>query len=122
MDRRELHNKGYSSRRWRRRSKLEKAKSPLCIRCEEQGRTTPAEVSHHINSFRNIQDFLTAPVLSLCRRCHELEHGRGDQKHFSKEIGLDGFPVDPAHEFNRGELRSVNEARLKQAAARRKKR
>jgi 5-methylcytosine-specific restriction protein A len=115
------HSSLYTNRRWRRRARLEKAANPVCKRCEQAGIIVPAEVSHHLEDHGgNALKFFAGPVMSLCRRCHELTHNRGDRRNFSLAIGADGFPIDPAHEFYRGELRSVNAAKLK--AARRKKR
>jgi hypothetical protein len=105
------HSSLYTNRRWKRRARLEKAANPICKRCELAGIIVPAEVSHHTQDHQgNALKFFAGPVLSLCRRCHELEHGRGDQRTFDKTIGPDGFPIDPAHDFNQGELRSVNAA------------
>jgi 5-methylcytosine-specific restriction enzyme A len=120
--RRELHNL-YTNRRWRRRARLEKAASPVCVVCWDSGITNPAEVSHHVEDFGDDRfKFFTSPVISLCRHHHELTHGRGDQRDYDLTIDASGWPCDPRHPANRQELKSVSEAKQKLAAARRKKR
>ena len=69
--------RGYD-RAWRRLRELKLSASPLCERCKAKGLVVPANVVHHRdhdqhnNAWRNLE--------SLCRVCHEAEHGR-DRRH-----------------------------------------
>jgi 5-methylcytosine-specific restriction protein A len=64
----------YNNQHWRKVREYKLNLSPLCERCQEQGRITSAAAVHHIdhNSTNNNIDNLQ----SLCRECHEIIHKR----------------------------------------------
>ena len=68
--------RGYTSR-WARVREMKLRRDPVCEDCTSEGRTTRAEIVHHIdgnprhNEFENLR--------SLCRVCHGRRHRRGGQ-------------------------------------------
>jgi 5-methylcytosine-specific restriction endonuclease McrA len=73
-------------------------KQPLCEKCSELGRVTAAEQVDHIKVPNGDYSLQRDPnnLRSLCASCHALKT-RG--KRYSKEVGLDGMPIDPNHPF-----------------------
>lgn len=89
------HDKDYirliSSVRWRKLRRDKLAKMPICERCQQEGKITPATEVHHI---RPVETALTLwqkqslmfdehNLLSLCHDCHRLIHK--EMKQNSKE-------------------------------------
>ena len=73
-------------------------REPLCEKCQELGRVVAATQVDHIvvpnGDYRLQRD--PTNFRSLCAECH----GRKTRgKTYSKEVGLDGLPIDPAHPF-----------------------
>ena len=90
----------YGSRRWRKRTRLQKQHHPLCERCEREGRTTEAMLSHHVVPHNGDKvAFYYGKLESLCLSCHLVEHGRAPMRGYVTDIGPDGFPLDPRHPF-----------------------
>ena len=88
----------YCSSRWRRRTALQLKWRPMCERCEREGRTTAATLSHHLvphNGDRYL--FFYGALESLCFNCHLLEHGRAPMRDYETDVGSDGWPLDAAH-------------------------
>lgn len=49
---------------------------PLCEICEQENRTTPATIVHHLVALRDNGDRLSFDNLqSVCHQCHEKIHG-----------------------------------------------
>lgn len=75
----------YNSARWQRLRRAKLIDSPLCEKCAEKGRVTPAEDIHHIVSFMSTDDpyerkFLAYDydnLMSLCKKCHQNIHNNG---------------------------------------------
>lgn len=104
----------YKTARWQKLRAHQLAAEPLCRFCADAGRLTPASVVDHIEPHRGDLDlfFRVSNLQSLCDaepwRCHskikqiEERHAEADKRRgYSTEIGLDGWPVDPAHPMNR---------------------
>jgi 5-methylcytosine-specific restriction protein A len=95
----EKHRPGASQRgygaRWRKLREMHLAKEPLCRRCGEVGRTTPATVVHHRKAHRGDLGLLYDPenLEALCKPCHD-SSGRLDDLG-RPAVGLDGYPLDP---------------------------
>jgi 5-methylcytosine-specific restriction enzyme A len=92
----------YATARWERRSKLNLRMFPLCAECKRQGRTQEANLSHHVDAYRESYselEFWYGKLESLCFSCHAIHHGYNLPRAFETDIGLDGFPTDPAHPF-----------------------
>lgn len=72
----------YNTARWKELRLTKLRQDPLCERCKEEGRITPADDIHHITSFMSSNDFHQRRFLafdmnnlkSLCDKCHQREH------------------------------------------------
>lgn len=85
---RQLRNKIYHSKEWRKLREFWIQTHPLCERCTKEGRTTPATAVHHKESFakyfRNGQitekslelAFDQNNLMSVCDACHKKEHNQ----------------------------------------------
>lgn len=88
---REDYIRGINSKRWRQLRHDILTRHPLCQRCEEEGRITPATEVHHI---RPVEDGVTSAdrarllfdphnLRALCHACHIATHqemGRGGKE------------------------------------------
>jgi len=87
----------YNHRRWRRIRRRKLAVQPLCEVCLSEGRVHPAEVVHHRTEHGGdrAKFFIVGlgDLQSLCRRHHEMAHGRVVEP---VQIGVDGWPVEQA--------------------------
>lgn len=89
---RALRSRVYHSKEWRELREFYISRHPLCEKCTEEGRTTPAECVHHVDSFtkyfRNNQITEKAlevaydpnNLMSLCVDCHLEIHGQKKKK------------------------------------------
>lgn len=94
---RALRAKIYHSKEWKELRNWYITQHPLCEKCTEEGRTTPATCVHHINSFTKYfqNNQITEKALevaydpenlmSLCDACHKKEH------HQWKKIDIKDF-------------------------------
>ena len=89
--------------RWRKRAKYQLRLEPLCVACLKQGHVVPATIADHVEEHGGSWNaFMLGPLQSLCSPCHEEKHGRlSPAGRVSKEVDDSGYPVDPAHPFNR---------------------
>jgi 5-methylcytosine-specific restriction protein A len=93
------HQEWYGSMRWRKRAARQLREHPLCAICEAQGLVVAArEVDHIERHGGDYRRFFEGEIQSLCRVHHEQktaeEEGHKRRGGYSKEIGLDGYPVD----------------------------
>jgi hypothetical protein len=67
------------------------------------GQVEPATVADHIEPLGgDWNKFRTSALQSLCGPCHKEKHGRlSPTSRLSKEVDDNGYPVDPAHPFNK---------------------
>jgi 5-methylcytosine-specific restriction protein A len=66
----------YVSSQWRKVRRLHLEEFPLCQRCMDQGRVTPATMVHHKQEVKAGGDpFATDNLESICLACHNVEHG-----------------------------------------------
>jgi 5-methylcytosine-specific restriction enzyme A len=94
-------NQWYNREVWRRRSRRQRWEQPLCAMCLALGRLTPATVADHIEPHRgDWNSFLTAPLQSLCFDCHNSKKKSDEERGYSRELGPDGWPIDPNHPAN----------------------
>lgn len=79
--------------------------NPLCLRCQQAGRTVAATVVDHIEPHNGNQARFWAPEnhQALCKPCHD-----GDKKRLEKSgvnsyrgAQTDGTPLDPSHQWNK---------------------
>lgn len=88
-----------------RKRQLER--EPWCVSCKRQGKTRRATVADHIIPHRDSPSlFWRGKLQSMCASCHSRHKQREELHGFSDELGSDGWPVDPAHPFNRASSRA----------------
>jgi 5-methylcytosine-specific restriction protein A len=96
----------YNDHTWRKVSRMQRQRQPLCEQCLQAGRLTAAELVHHKVPITKATRHLMYDISilqSLCRQCHEGVHGRA--RSYSHDIGIDGLPLDPRHPaYNRGKV------------------
>ena len=91
----------YSLQQWKNRRAYQLRVEPLCRLCMEQGRITLATVAdHHPPHDGDWNKFVLGELRSLCAPCHDALQGFV-HKGYSSEIGVEGYPIDPAHPFYR---------------------
>jgi 5-methylcytosine-specific restriction protein A len=76
----------YNSRRWQRRAKLQLREYPLCS-------VTPHHGDHQLFYFGDLQ--------SLCQHCHSSRKKQQETYGYQRDVGADGWPIDPNHPANR---------------------
>jgi 5-methylcytosine-specific restriction protein A len=74
-----IQNPFYNSRAWRNFSINHRKKHPLCVKCQEKGIITQAQLVDHIVPIRKGGNpFDTSNCQSLCHPCHNSKSGRGN--------------------------------------------
>jgi 5-methylcytosine-specific restriction protein A len=92
----------YDTRRWRRKAKTQLTLHPLCAYCLQQGLVVPADCADHIVPHKGDAFlFFYGQLQSLCHACHSGSKQSEEHHGFGKAIGVDGYPVDERHPFNR---------------------
>jgi 5-methylcytosine-specific restriction protein A len=92
----------YSLQLWRRLARHQLREHPLCTSCMRIGRVTVATIADHDPPHGgNWNLFRLGKLQSLCADCHNRKWA-DDAHGYSRDIGLDGLPLDPRHPFNRG--------------------
>lgn len=98
----------YNLRRWYARRKHQLRVQPFCVYCAREGYTVAATVADHIIPHRgDPKKFWTGALQSMCAYHHNAYKKSEEIRGYSREIGLDGYPVDPRHPISR--LRSKKE-------------
>lgn len=86
---------------WKTRRNHQLRIEPLCASCLEHGRLTGATVADHNPPHKGVWNaFRLGPLQSLCADCHNRKWAN-DAHGYRRDIGDDGFPLDPNHPFNR---------------------
>jgi 5-methylcytosine-specific restriction protein A len=80
---------------WRRLARHQLREHPLCAACMKIGRVTAATIADHDPPHRGVWNVFRLGRLQS-RKWADDAHG------YSRDIGLDGLPLDPRHPFNRG--------------------
>lgn len=97
-DHRNSWDSWYDSARWQRLRAFQLMIHPLCAICASRGEVKPATVVDHVTPHRgNWTAFVTGELQSLCKPCHDGEKKIVELRGYSTKIGVDGWPVDPAH-------------------------
>jgi 5-methylcytosine-specific restriction protein A len=97
----------YRTPQWKALRAYQLVTNPLCAMCLPQGRVTLATVADHIKPHRGDRKLFFNPnnLQSLCDespfRCHSSAKQSEERLGYSKAVGVDGFPIDPAHPANR---------------------
>ena len=63
----------YKKQAWRRLSKANLKKNPLCVMCLAEKRLVRARVSDHITPWKTQSEFFAGPLQSLCFQCHNIK-------------------------------------------------
>lgn len=73
------HERGYTND-WVKASKAYRLANPLCVRCERDGKLTPAAVTDHVTPHKGDRDLFwdRSNWQSLCKRCHDSKTARED--------------------------------------------
>ena len=97
----------YKKQRWRNRAKLQLTFFPTCSLCDEEGVVNAATIADHIDPPRgNETKFWFGELRSVCKFHHDSVRQFEDKNGFRPNIGVDGFPSDPRHPFNKAKGRS----------------
>jgi 5-methylcytosine-specific restriction protein A len=94
--------RGYNAR-WDRESREYLRNNPLCIRCRGRGRVSPSQVVDHIVPHKGDMALFWDRTnwQPLCIPCHSGPKQSEERIGYSKEIGKDGWPIDPRHPANK---------------------
>lgn len=97
----EKYKKLYNNRLWYARRIAQLRSKPLCERCLSEGRIALATVVHHTVPHKgNRELFLYGKLASSCKPCHDSIEQSIERIGYNKQIGIDGWPVDPANNSN----------------------
>lgn len=92
----------YSTPEWHAIRARQLRTEPNCRMCAEGSLRTPATTVDHIVRHRGDRRlFFGGPFQSLCKRCHDSTKQQAERLGYSTKIGLDGFPSDANHPFNK---------------------
>lgn len=96
---------GPDSWRWDKLSRRYRRHHPLCTFCKREGRISLATVVDHIVPHRGNRELLfdMNNLQGLCTPCHNSTKQIEDIRGYNKQIGEDGWPVDPRHPANKKE-------------------
>lgn len=98
-----IYRKAIMSRRWREMRRRKLSAQPLCERCLDEGRLTPATEVHHVRPVEDVPESAQLRLLfdwhnlsSLCHDCHvktHIELGRSNKERTRRvaEAGLEAF-------------------------------
>lgn len=80
---------------WRRRRRRHLMQHPVCVMCASNGLAVAATVADHIKPHcGNWIAFLTEPLQSLCKPCHDSDKRFVDLNGYQRiAIGADGWPL-----------------------------
>jgi len=92
----------YNSHRWRCERATFLKLNPLCAMCKRRGEVSVAtEVDHIIPHRGDLEVFWdTGNWQGLCKPDHDSVKAFIEANGYSKEIGDDGWPIDPQHPIN----------------------
>ena len=96
------HHHLYNTRRWQRRARLQLIEFPLCAMCLAREVVTPAVLADHITPHQgDHQLFYFGELQSLCQHCHSSRKKQQETYGYQRDVGVDGWPIDPNHPANR---------------------
>ena len=92
----------YRTSRWQRLRGHQLRVHPVCKFCLERGIVTAANVVDHVTPDRGDWNaFVLGELQSLCEPCHKSTKRQIELRGYRTDIGIDGYPIDPNHPFNR---------------------
>lgn len=93
----------YSTTRWQRFRLQYLAEHPLCVMCEQQGKTTSATVVDHIERHGgNPVKFWAGPFQALCATHHNSTKQRWEKTGRQPGCDASGVPLDADHHWRSG--------------------
>ena len=97
----EQYRRLYKTARWLRLRKQKLHEEPLCERHKAKGRVKAATVVNHRTPHKGDERlfFDYRNLESTCAPCHDSTIQSEERLGYSKEIGADGWPVDPKNPF-----------------------
>jgi hypothetical protein len=89
----------YGLLRWKKRRAAQLKAHPLCVFCLEYRQlVVPATTVDHVEAHAGDRyKFEFGALQSLCTSCHDSIKRTIEQRGYSTEIGVDGWPVDKGH-------------------------
>jgi 5-methylcytosine-specific restriction protein A len=93
----------YFTQAWHKKAAAQLRREPLCRMCAQKGLVVAATVADHLLGHRDGEswdEFILAPLQSLCASCHSRLKQGIERRGFDTTIGADGWPTDPAHPTN----------------------
>ena len=91
-----------NTRRWQRRARLQLIEFPLCAMCLAREVVTPAVLADHITPHHgDHQLFYFGELQSLCQHCHSSRKKQLEIYGYQRDVGVDGWPIDPNHPANK---------------------
>src|SRR5215471_969310 len=92
----------YRTSRWQRLRGHQLRVHPVCKFCLERGIVTAANVVDHVTPDRGDWNaFVLGELQSLCEPCHKSTKRQIELRGYRTDIGIDGYPIDSNHPFNR---------------------
>jgi 5-methylcytosine-specific restriction protein A len=94
----------YNSR-WNRASKAFRDRYSLCTYCQQVGKTTRATVTDHIVPHKGgVEKFWDQSNWQpLCKHCHDSVKAAEEARGYAVGCDADGLPIDPGHDWNKGD-------------------
>ncbi len=95
--------RGYA-RRWRKARAAFLRKNPLCVMCRAEGKTREAHVVDHIIPHKGDRKLFwdRSNWQGLCTAHHSGAKQALERRGYGRQVGADGWPLDPNHPANRG--------------------
>jgi 5-methylcytosine-specific restriction enzyme A len=93
----------YNTKRWKELRRHKLTKNPLCALCLKDNKLTAATVVHHKQAHKGNEElfFDFENLESLCAPHHDRDMQREEALGYSPKVGVDGWPVDKKHPFNK---------------------
>lgn len=93
----------YKLKAWTLSRMAQLTKQPWCERCLNRNVETPATVVNHRKAHKGDWKLFIDPDNheSVCEHCHNSEIQSEEMNGFTKELGADGWPIDPNHPANK---------------------
>lgn len=93
----------YSTKEWKAIRAKRLHKEPLCRMCKQMSISTPAYIVDHIIPHKQDRKlfFDYNNTQSLCKPHHDSTKQSMESRGFSRQIGDDGWPIDPLHPVQR---------------------
>lgn len=88
---------GYNDRRWRKVRAAHLLDNPLCVMCQQAGRTVPATVVDHIKPHRGDPELFwdLDNLQSICKAHHDGAKQSQDRTGRVRGCDIHGIPLDP---------------------------